>query len=447
MPSQSNARSGVSFFQMVAGAMALLKLKEKYDQYRRVSGDDEEGRVALNSTYVDNSNDEGGIALLDTELPTKKARKTRGCCMCCGLDCSLFWKAIAIVLGLYTIYYGIKAVRWSLTPKPTGLENMPVFSTSLGCMDAPHLYNGSKVTFTAPMGTHHQDHGFDARGGAVGTFTLADGEADAQEIKYEMVLRASDEALLKDVYFDYPEYNDDKIVTKSRVLMTTPHGPVGSCVRFDITMFVPPSLKKLHVALHTTTHVQFAPGAHINTQDLFVTLYSLDSRNIIAPGEHVTSQIQALEAYRGWIVGDASIVKETSITTQRGDGVANVKLHPSPPSDSTTPEPATLRTITGAGRSDFFYIGQKAFKRPIDSTHTSSRNGDMYLTYTGAEFSGKIEMAAKSYSMTGAQKIAVSSSPIGNSDEKIPTWTHFVGDVNGGDKISVSSRGWTGLYF
>ena len=312
---------------------------------------------------------------------------------------------------------------------------MPAFSTSLGCIDAPHLYNGSKVTFMAPMGTH-QDHVFSSRGGAVGTLTLADGEADAQEIKYEMVLRASDETLLKDVYFKYPEYDDDKTITKSVVAMTTPHSPAGSCIRFDVIMYVPPSLNKLDVASHTTTHVQFAPGAHINTSDLFVTLFSLDSNNIITPSEHVTSERQALEVYRGWIVGDASIVKETSITTQRGDGVANVKLHPAAPSDSSAPEPAILRTATGAGRSDFFYIGEKAFKRPIDSTHISSRNADMYLTYRESEFSGKIDMSSKSFSMTGAQRIAHPTS-----------WTHFVRDINGTDKISVSSRGWTGLYF
>jgi hypothetical protein len=305
---------------------------------------------------------------------------------------------------------------------------MPAFSTSLGCMDAPHLYNDSKVTFMAAVNTHHT---FLARGGAVGTFTLADGEADADEIKYEMVLRASDEALLKDVHFEYPEYNDDNTISRSRVLMTTPHSPAGSCVRFDMMMYVPPNLKKLDIELHTTAHVQFAAGARVNAENLFVTLFSTDSNNIIVPSEHVN---------RGWIVGDASIVKETSITTQRGDGVTNVKLHPAPPSDSSAPEPAILRTTTGAGRSDFFYVGEKAFKRPIDSTHISSRNADVYLTYGGAEFSGKIEMSSKSFSMTGVQKITSSQT------ENTSTWTHYVGDINGGDRISVSSRGWTGLY-
>lgn len=320
---------------------------------------------------------------------------------------------------------------------------MPAFSTSLGCIDAPHLYNGSQVTFMAPVNTQHQDHVFLTSGGAVGTLTLADGEPDAHEIKYEMVVRASDDALLEFVYFEYPEYNEDKTITRSRVSMTTPHGSGGSCVRYDVTMYVPPSLKKLDIVLHTTTHVQFAAGAHINTENLFVTLYSTDSNNIIVPSKHITSQRQALEVYRGWIVGDASIVKETSITTQRGDGLANVKLHPAPPSHPNAPEPAVLKTTTGAGRSDFFYIGEKAFKRPIDSTHISSRNADVYLTYNEAEFSGRIGMSSKLYSMTGAQKITPSR-PIGNDPL---TWTHYVGDINGGDRISVSSRGWTGLYF
>jgi len=65
------------------------------------------------------------------------------------------------------------------------------------------------------MGTSRHDHAFNARGGAIRTFTLADGKPDAQEIKYEMVLRASNEALLKDIYFDFPMYNDDKTITKS----------------------------------------------------------------------------------------------------------------------------------------------------------------------------------------------------------------------------------------
>ena len=320
---------------------------------------------------------------------------------------------------------------------------MPAFNTSLGCMDAPHLYNGSQVTFMAPVNTQHQEHILLVTGGAVGTLTLADGETDAHEVKYEMILRTSDKALLEHVYFEYPEFDDEGTITRSRVSMTTPYAFGGFCVRYDMTMYVPPSLKKLDIVLHTTTHVQFAAGSHINTENLFVTLYSMDSNNMIVPSKDLTSRRQALEVYRGWIVGDASIVKETSITTQRGDGIANVKLHPAPPSESNSRGPAVLRTTTGSGRSDFFYLGEKAFKRTIDSTHISSKNADVYLTYSGAEFSGRIDMSSQSYTMTGAQKIT-SSEPI---DDDVSMWTHFVGDINGSDRISVTSRGWTGLYF
>ncbi|KAF8160656.1 hypothetical protein B0H34DRAFT_795544 [Crassisporium funariophilum] len=453
MAAQRSTRRGFSFFGMVGGVMALLKVKESYDQYKQVNADDEEhqSRVAMNvqRDFLDEGVGEGPIALVDTELPgAKRSRKKRSCCMCCGFDCSLFWKAIAIVLALSTLYYGFKALRWAFTDAPTGLEGMPAYSTSLGCMDAPHIYNGSQVTVMAPIGTSHNDHSFDSRGGAVGTFTLADGDANAKEVKYQLTLRTNDESLLKDVYFDFPELSEDNVVSKSRVVMTTPHIAAGSCMRFDITMYVPPNLKKLHVASHSTAHVTFSKGSTINTDDLFVTLFSLDSNNLILPREEVASKNLVLEVNRGWIVGDASILRETSITTQRGDGVANVKVHPAPPSDSTNPEAAIFRTTTGAGRSDFSFHGHPGYKRPIDSTHTSSRNADMYLTYRDAEFNGKIEMTSKSYTVTNAQRLVDSprNKDLGD-DEDTPKWTHFSGDKDGGDKIYVNSRGWTGLYF
>ena len=54
---------------------------------KQVSEDEEDGRITLNSPYTDHpANDESGIALLDTELPTKRARKKTPCCMCCGVE-------------------------------------------------------------------------------------------------------------------------------------------------------------------------------------------------------------------------------------------------------------------------------------------------------------------------------------------------------------------------
>ena len=89
--------------------MTFLKLKERYVQCtfeealrlrsknlyihyiwaldKQVSEDEEDGRITLNSPYADHqANDESGIALLDTELPVKRARKKTAYCMCCGLQ-------------------------------------------------------------------------------------------------------------------------------------------------------------------------------------------------------------------------------------------------------------------------------------------------------------------------------------------------------------------------
>ena len=106
MSFQSNARSQISVSQMFTGVMTFLKLKERYDVQCTFSdvlrsrskkfiywtldkqvSEDEEGSVALNGHYTDHlANNEGGIVLLDTELPVKRPRKKTACCMCCGLE-------------------------------------------------------------------------------------------------------------------------------------------------------------------------------------------------------------------------------------------------------------------------------------------------------------------------------------------------------------------------
>lgn len=322
---------------------------------------------------------------------------------------------------------------------------MPAFSKSLGCLSASHIYNGSQVTVTAPAGAVY-DHTFDVRGGAVGTFKIAAGQADATDVKYELTIRASEQSMLENVFFTYPDIDEDNRVTNSRFVIDTPrYGAADkACMRYDITLYVPPTLKKLRVQSHTLMHVQFAKDAQIDLDDFHVTLFSADSNNMVLTNQHVQArQHLSLEVFRGWIVGDVSLSNETTITTQRGDGIANVRVHPVAPSDPSNPEVAVLRTTTGAGRTDIFYIGNKAFKRPIESTHISSRNAEVYLTYKEAEFNGKIELESKSYTLIGGQRLVGGPSV----DEGQVHWTHFAGNKDGGDRIQVSSRGWTGLYF
>ncbi|KAG6856098.1 hypothetical protein H0H87_007434 [Tephrocybe sp. NHM501043] len=443
-----NSRRSLSFFGMIGAVMTALKLKQYWEEQYNPLSTDEEGRVALSSSlhdaapsYASRDGDEAGIGLLDEDMRSKRRRK-KGCCVCCGLDCTLFWKAFGIVVAGIALWQSVKLILWAVSDKPTGLELMPAFSSSLGCLVAPYIYNGTKVTMTAQLGPEH-DHSFDIRGSAVGTFVIAQGTSDQIDVKYEMTLRSGDESLLQYVDVVYPDYYEDGAVRNSRLVVTTPRpGTEAECMRFDIVMYVPPTLKKLHVVSHATTHVQFAAGANIDLESFYVTLFAMDKNNLILPSQSIRGDYMALELIRGWIVGDVALVNSTSVTTQRGDGVTNVRIHPVAPSDPEHPTPVELRTTTGAGRTDVFYTGSKAFKRQIDSVHMSSRNADLYLNYKEAEFSGRIELDSKSYTITGAQRIT----DVPNEEDS-QKWTHWVGDQNGVDQIYVRSRGWSGLYF
>ncbi|THU87712.1 hypothetical protein K435DRAFT_848878 [Dendrothele bispora CBS 962.96] len=429
-----------SFFGMVGAVMAALKLKEHYDGYNRVSND-EEGRVALAS-------DEDDVQLLDTQIrnPALKRQRKKGCCICCGLDCTLFWKAFGIVFAGFAIWYLVKFVFWAAKPSPTGLENMPEFSTSLACMDAQYIYNGGETSIQVAVGTDGSNHALDIHGSAIGTIVLTEAAGDATEVEYKITIRSSDKDLLEKISLQYPSADDGEPVANSRLYISTPgiEDTESSCLRYDITMYIPKNLKKLHVGPHAASQVKFDPHARIDLNSFYVTLFSLSEHNMILPAENFRSNKLALEVYRGWIVGDVSIVNTTAITTQRGNGVANVHVHPTAPLDPAVPDPVFLQTTTGAGRTDVFFIADKAFPhRPIRSVHTSSRYADVYLNYGEAEYSGRIQLDSKSYSATNTRSFNPVQEPVNGN----PRWTHWVGDEDGEDKMFVKSKGWTGLYF
>lgn len=325
---------------------------------------------------------------------------------------------------------------------------MPAFSTSLGCLSAPYIYKSSKISFTVPIGAGNSDHTVDIRGGAVGTFTMAEGDPDSSGVQFELTIRTDDESLLDQVSVDYP-ISEESAVINSRLSITMPYieSDAQSCMRFDLTMYVPPTLRKLQVAAQATTQVQYDPESHIALDELSVILHATDINNMILPHAGFRATNTALEVYRGWIVGEASIANSTAITTTRGDGVANVRILPAPPAPnddiSLPPATAYLQTLTGAGRTDIVYVNNKAYPhRPISSSHTSSRNGDMYLTYSEAEYNGYVNLLARSYTARGLQSIG---GPKGHGKDE--TRTHWAGDKEGGDQLSVKSSGWAGLYF
>ncbi|KAL0581869.1 hypothetical protein V5O48_000237 [Marasmius crinis-equi] len=454
MPERRSPGFRLSFFGMVGAVMVALKLKENWDGYNQVASD-EEGRVALRDreppAYQDepNERDEEGAGLLnvDTQLPTQRPKRKRpsNCCVCCGVNIGLFCKALGIVTLLFTAYGAIKLIIWVVTPSPSGLEGMPAYSESLGCLNAPHLYQGGAVSIKVPYGSQGFDHVLDIRGKSVGTITLMEADADATDLEYTVTTRSTTESALEDVKFEYPS---EQQAQTSRMLFHTPWPAEGdsNCARYDMTLRVPHGLKKLAVNVRTLAHVQFKPDSSIDLDSLHVTLFAAEGNNMLLPQQNVRAKRLFLEVFRGWIVGDVSTDEHTSITTQRGDGVANVRLHPTQPLNSTSPETCDVQTTTGSGRTDLSYIGDKRFPhRPIKALHMSSRNGDVYLTYRDSEFSGRVALGSNSYSATGLQSFAEKApSDETNAGTK---WTHWVGEQNGVDQIIVKSRGWTGLYF
>lgn len=352
------------------------------------------------------------------------------------------WSAVFLTLVLWFVLVVIsKLAAWAFHPDNVpAVKNVPIYSTSLGCAAATHMYNNSMMTVTVPFDKEDAKHAFDVFGDIVGTFSLAEGASDMDEVKYELTIRSDDPSLLDRISFRHAEIASNGKVENSQFVIVSPRlgGKSSNCLRYDIKMFVPPSLKTLHIAAHAVTHLQFDPLSKIQLDRFHATLYAMSNNNLIIPNQSLQAKTLGLEVYRGYITGDVSIVESTSISTQRGDGVASVRVHPLAPSDDHTPKKAVLWTVTGAGHSDFTWVTHGGQKRPIEADHKSSMNGDVYLDYRNAHFDGLIALDSRHFKTTNVHAV---------SDGKDDKWTHYAGDQTASDKLMVQSRGWTWLYF
>ncbi|KAI1791307.1 hypothetical protein LXA43DRAFT_1012096 [Ganoderma leucocontextum] len=431
------------FGAMLGTVMVALKLKEHYGEYSSLPNEEDglsHGPVALRGPNLDEDAPDGA-SLLDTSLLGGRAKPQRkaDCCLCCGMRCGLFWKAFGIVCVLLLGWQAVKLILWATSPKETGLEGMPEFSTSLGCLDAPYVYKGGKREIFVPVGQNQNkgDHSLDFRGGAVGTIVVAQGDEDLKEVKYEFDLRATSEKLLGAIVFDYPTQEEVfEGVKSSRLQLATPTPLANTCIRFDVTIYLPPAVKTLHIQSHSVTQIKFDPDSNFNLNSLFVTLYRLGERNMVLATEGIHANNLDLQLTQGWLVGDVTVVDEVSLSTQRGDARMHVRVHPAP-SSAEPPAPVKLLTSSGAGRADVFFVNHPGLPhRPIDSTHHCSMNGKgTYLTYTEAEFNGTVDLTAKSFSAKGLQNAF-------KQDGGMP----YFGSREGGDKMLVKSQGWVGLF-
>jgi hypothetical protein len=233
-----------------------------------------------------------------------------------------------------------------------------------------------------------------------------------------------------------PALPDTDARQRSRLLFTTPYfadtdadSGEPRCMRYDMQVYLPPNLKKLYVAAHTLAHVRFDPAVEIVLDELAVTLFTSDADNLILASTTVVAGTMALEAYGGWLVGDVALGEQTRLLTQRGDAIMHVKVHPR---TLAILRKVDLQTVTGTGRSTLYYIDDRAsWHRPIFSTHMSSGNGDLHLTYTHAGYNGYVDLVAKSYSVSGLRGTVLQAGESGENP--------WAGDKNGPDEMKIRS--------
>jgi len=321
---------------------------------------------------------------------------------------------------------------------------MPEYSTSLGCLDAPHQYMGSNTTFVVPIGDHRR-LALLVLGTALGTLTLVEGTADSAEVVYDVSLRRSDMDSFDDISLVFDE--------QGQFTITTPSVKTSGCMRYDIVAYLPRNLRSIDITSDSVMQLKFPEfGEHnlssitrARLDNIAINLRSsADQLNMFLP----TLALQATQTYigihRGWLVGDLSLGDRTELRTQRGDAVTALRVVPSP---SPTPllariHDVSLIAVTGTGSMNITYAREAgAPHRRIDSTHVSERGGDLYLTYDDAEFSGVIDFFAKSYSANGLQWTS------GSEAESRLGELRWAGSKDGDDTLSVSSPGgWVGLY-
>lgn len=313
---------------------------------------------------------------------------------------------------------------------------MPEFSKSLPCADAPHFYQGQeKLTYSVPVDSEGQ-HTLDIRGSGVGTLVIAQGDYEASDLIYQMSVRTNKVVFLDSIKVKYANKGDEDATSK--MSLSTPLVLGNACLRFDMTVYVPYTVRQLTIQSSATTQIKFDSESNLDLDALVIRSSGFDNTNMVLPHRGVHASALFIDVQRGWLVGDVTIEDRATLTTARGDAALNVHVFPAPtPADP--PATAHLETTTGSGRADVFYASHPGHPhRPIDSVHRVSNTGDLYLTYKDAAFSGTVNLTARSFSASGLHDA------VPRLADQLP----WVGEKDGVDKIVVDSKnGWVGLYF
>lgn len=221
----------------------------------------------------------------------------------------------------------------------------------------------------------------------------------------------------------------------------------GACTRYDVEVYVPPTLRNLTIdalsPVHLHTAFDDAPRVlHALTVNIRNNGGDARYSNILKGEKGLQVDELSVVSKSGYIVGALSVGNTTDIDTSYSNTVSKLELITSGYDvDAPTARgaPAYINAYTGSGLSTFTLTN--AHSRPIIASHSStsrsSGDGDLRLEYGGSKFNGIVKIEAKGYSMRGVESEAPHMGDV-------PRW---VGDKDGGDYLSVKTGGWVGLYF
>ncbi|KZV96291.1 hypothetical protein EXIGLDRAFT_671270 [Exidia glandulosa HHB12029] len=449
----------LTFWNLVVGTMGVLALKERWEEYQankkgsapKLASDDPEaaaGLLARATAYRDDPTEAAAGGILEDPIrlssgnPDSRApsvvpdsrepyRRKRNCCGCCGGKCALFCKALGIVVLLYTIYGAYKLISWATTPDPTGLEDMPEYSTSLGCLDGKYIFgpssenNADGVSYTLPIDSKTAALHLDFTGAAAGTILLTQTDStDTAELTLK--LRTNEEALLAKVSVDAGSTGG-----AFWKLATPTEGDERSCMRFDAILRTPKTLRNLTLSSTSITQLKYFEDASFDLTALDVFLAARSNLNMFLPHEQIGADYTKVELRRGYAVGKVSLRKSAKISTARGDGIAKLEFVVADGEDA--PE---LSTNTGlSGQADFTYMNPDG--RPVHAEHASA-GAQLYLRYAGARFNGPIDIQASGWSSRGH---------VENFGMHNPKGTPFVGSEDGPDRLKIRTPGSVKTWF
>ncbi|KAI0035891.1 hypothetical protein K488DRAFT_68090 [Vararia minispora EC-137] len=321
---------------------------------------------------------------------------------------------------------------------PSALDGMPIFSTSLGCLDAPHFYQNQTngVTFSIPMATPMNHVELDLRGGAVGTLLITTSETP--DLQLQLTVRADEHDLAQHIEVQVPVPDDKGHVSASHALVFTPNrGYLGMhCMRFDAVLRVPRALRTLTLHTYTLTHVLFDPSAHVELEDLSLFMMNQEPGNILLPHGGVRAARFTVDALAGWIAGEIPVTDHATVIA-RSDTRTRLVVRPTTVGQADSR--VGLQTVNERGRMDVI-VERDDRTRPIRARHDSSFMAELFLIYDKANFDGHIELdawQAEAHNVHGA---------VGDNPGK---WGDlWAGTRNGPDEVKVNAQGaWVGLFF